>query len=401
MPESAPSDAEVGMSTSRRTFLKRTIAGAVAAKARVPGLAGSSSAAGAISAHASDAGSVPPSDPHEYTRGVGVYPGDPRQDFGPTLVPADSTYRNLARRRPAYHSSSYDYNLTAQLVTDGIKDARLPAWVSASAGFRGQLPKNEREFFLDHNATSTVELRFGPGSVQVRLGGGESVPRVDRVDLLVVAQARGPKPEGLVFSVSVSDDGRAWKEVGSVSGPEPISLAGYPEGFAPAGQLFAPSIALTAPAESRVYRVDCRASNVMDWQIGEVAFFHQNQRVEVAGPYGFTSAWMSAGLGEEWVYVDLGPGCEFDRVKLYWIARAAEGSLQVSDDAQSWKDVPRAPAIDGPHGRREAGRARAWKIFAGAYEAARVAVRLHPERSRGVRARRIRGAAETPASVAK
>ena len=331
------------MSTSRRTFLKRTLAGAVAAKARVPGLASGSSAAGAISRYENAAGSATSSDPQEYTRGVGVYPGDPRQDFGPTLVPDYSTYRNLALRRPAYHSSSYDYNLTAQLVTDGIKDTHLPAWVSASAGFRGELPKTDREFFLDHNATSNVEIRFGPASAEVRLGGGGSVPPVDRIDLLVVAQARGGKPEGLVFSASASDDGRAWKELGSVFKPEPASLVGYPPGFAQAGQLFAPSIPFSAPTQSRTYRVDCRGANVMEWQIGEVAFFHQNQRVEIGGPYSFTSAWMSAGLGEEWVYVDLGVGCEFDRVKLYWIARAAEGSLQVSDDAQSWKDVGALP----------------------------------------------------------
>ena len=36
-----------------------------------------------------------------FTRGVGVYPGDPAQDFAPTLA-ADSTYRNIALRRPAY-----------------------------------------------------------------------------------------------------------------------------------------------------------------------------------------------------------------------------------------------------------------------------------------------------------
>ena len=57
----------------------------------------------------------------EYTRGVGVYPGDPREDFSPVMRVDSSTYRNLALRRPAYHSSSYDYNLTAQVVTDGIK----------------------------------------------------------------------------------------------------------------------------------------------------------------------------------------------------------------------------------------------------------------------------------------
>ena len=329
----------MGMETTRRAFLTRTIAGVVAAKTGVPALAGGSVAAEAIAAHENQDGPASPSDATEYTRGIGIYPGDPREDFGPTLEPSDSTYRNLALRRPAYHSSSYDYNLTAQLVTDGIKHSRLPAWVSASAGFRGELPKNEREFFLDHNATSDVEIRFGPASAEVRLGGDESVPQVDRVDLLVVAEARGAKPEALAFSVSVSDDGRAWKDVGNAAGPEPASLAALPPGFAQAGHLFAPSIKLQAPVASRIYRVECRASNVMSWQICEVAFFHQNQRVEIGGPYDFTSAWMSAGLGEEWVYVDLGASFDFDRVKLYWIARAAEGSLQVSDDAQSWKDI--------------------------------------------------------------
>ncbi len=34
------------------------------------------------------------------TRGVGVYPGDPQEDFAPVLVPDTTTYRNLALRRP-------------------------------------------------------------------------------------------------------------------------------------------------------------------------------------------------------------------------------------------------------------------------------------------------------------
>ena len=316
--------------------------GLAAVKTGLPEVASSSPKPEAVSADGDDAEVVPPSGGQVYSRGVGVYPGDPSQYFGPTLIEDGSTYRNLALRRPAYHSSSYDYNLTAQLVTDGIIHSHLPTWVSTSAGFRGQLSKVEREFFLDHNPTSTVELRFGPASVQVQLGGG-SVPKVDRVELLVGAQSRGPKPEGLTFAVSVSDDGRAWKEAGKVSGPEAIPLTGYPEGFAQPGQLFAPSIPFSAPVESRNYRVDCRAANVTDWQIGEVAFFYQNQRVEIGGPYDFTSAWMSAGLGEEWVYVDLGAVCEFDRVKLYWVARAAQGSLLVSDDAQSWREVRALP----------------------------------------------------------
>jgi Exo-beta-D-glucosaminidase Ig-fold domain len=60
------------------------------------------------------------------TRGVGIYLGDPSEDFAPLLVRDATTYWNLALHRPAFHSSSYDYNLTAQLVTAGIKDTKLP-----------------------------------------------------------------------------------------------------------------------------------------------------------------------------------------------------------------------------------------------------------------------------------
>jgi hypothetical protein len=35
-------------------------------------------------------------------------------------VTDNEKYRNPARLRPAWNSSSYDYNLTDQLVTDGI-----------------------------------------------------------------------------------------------------------------------------------------------------------------------------------------------------------------------------------------------------------------------------------------
>jgi hypothetical protein len=85
----------------------------------------------------------------------------------------------------------------------------------------------------------------------------------------------------------------------------------------------------------------------MAWQLGQVIFYHGKERVEVGGPYNFTSGWKSAGMDEEWVYVDLGTRCEFDHVKLYWIARAVEGAVQVSDDAQDWRDVVALPGGTG------------------------------------------------------
>jgi len=45
--------------------------------------------------------------------------------MGPTLtVDSGRNYRNLALHRPAYQSSAYDYNLTAQLITDASKKPR-------------------------------------------------------------------------------------------------------------------------------------------------------------------------------------------------------------------------------------------------------------------------------------
>ncbi len=347
------------MSASRRTFLKSVIVSAGTAWAELRSNATASdgsAAAGLLSGNNSQLrpGAAPQTDASNYTRGVGVYPGDPREDFSPTLVEDLSTYRNLALLRPAYNSSSYDYNLTAQLVTDGIKHTHLPRWVRTAASLRGQLPKNEREFFLDHNPTSVVELRGPRPYVQVQLGGGRSVPEIDRVDLRAVVTGRNFKPAELSFAVSVSDDGREWRPAGNVTSPEPARVSGYPQGFARSGQLFLPSIPLSAVSQSRFYRIEFGIASAppfefgTQWEIGELAFFRNDQRVEVGGPYDFTSAWMSGGLGEEWVSVDLGARCTFDRVVLHWIARAAEGSLQASDDAESWQEIQPLPGGTGP-----------------------------------------------------
>jgi len=340
---------ETQLPTSRRGFLKKSaIVSASAALEAFPALAAplndlaaanSKAIPGEDSQAAAPAGSAT-----EFTRGVGVYPGDPREDFSPELVLDKLTYRNLALLRPAYHSSSYDYNLTAQLTTDGIKDTNLPAWVATSTSSRGALPKTERELVLDHSRTNSVEI-FGPlATLQVQLGGGASVPEVDRIDLVVVPQF-ATTSSTLSFTVSVSEDGRNWENVGTVSDPQPVSVEGYPRDFARPGQLFIPSISLSRACRSRFYQVEFAVSNTpaqtryMQWRVGEIEFFNHDQRVQIGGPYSFTSAWMSGGLGEEWVYVDLGALCEFDRVKLYWIARAAECSIQVSADAESWHDL--------------------------------------------------------------
>ena len=68
------------------------------------------------------------------TRGIGVYPGNPNEYFGPQLIRGGSELRNVALFRAARHSSSFDNDYTAQLVTDGVVSAEhVCSWKSAGS----------------------------------------------------------------------------------------------------------------------------------------------------------------------------------------------------------------------------------------------------------------------------
>jgi hypothetical protein len=337
------------MSTSRRDFLKTTIiAGAGAVLPPVTALAASGDAP---SLQAASTAPLDTDSAAGYTRGLGIYPGAPGADFSPTLVIDNSTYRNLALLRPAYHSSAYDYNLTAQLVTDGIKDTHLPSWIAVTLNEFETLPINERESPVNHWEGVPLQLSGARPSVEIQLG-GEAPPAIDRIDVFVVVPEQLPA-DSMTFTISVSDDGHKWQQMGTATAPSPVSPANYPPELVRMARLYNPSIRLQQVCRSRYYKVDLSAANAPDsqftslWGLGQVAFFRSDQRVQIGGPYFFTSAWMSAGSGEEWVYVDLGAQCTFDRVSLYWIARAAEGSIQISDDAQNWRDLQPLPAQSG------------------------------------------------------
>jgi hypothetical protein len=260
----------------------------------------------------------------DYTRGVGVYPGDPRAYVGPEMRLDNTNYRNLAFHRPAWHSSSYDYNLTAQLVTDGIRDPKLPRWVAVSTSQHGLLKKNEREWLLDGNWVTGVDLRGSSVWVQIELGGGETPPEVDRVD--VEGSVQGPQPDNQNWSCTVlgSEDARAWRRIGIVSGMA-----------RPSGELRA-TIDLVGAVRHRMYRLQLDTGRQARWNVGEVRLYRRSMPLRIAGPWNFSSSWMAESAGEQWVSVDLGADCSFDRAVLAWVRRPKAGMIQISPDAKSW-----------------------------------------------------------------
>jgi hypothetical protein len=73
-----------------------------------------------------------------------------------------------------------------------------------------------------------------------------------------------------------------------------------------------------------------------DWEVVEVRFHGNGKRLRVGGPFEFESAWRSAGLGEEWVAVDLGAEAKVDGVALHWLYAAGAGEVETSRDGTSW-----------------------------------------------------------------
>ena len=214
------------------------------------------------------------------TRGIGVYPGDPKEYMGPKLTVDSGAYRNLALHRPAYQSSAYDYNLTAQLITDGIKETALPQWIATSTSDSGELIKTERELFLDGNVTSSVTVKGDHPWVEFDMNGGGEAPELDRIDLYL-RKIYGPPPTGSwAYAVMGSDDHVTWTELGTASG------ATWPNMNEP-GPSFKQTIPFTTPSRSRYYRLQLSADSVHSWGVAELVLFDREQEVRIAGPEHF------------------------------------------------------------------------------------------------------------------
>lgn len=266
----------------------------------------------------------------QFTRGLGVYPGEPSQYDGPTLAPDATSYRNLALHRPAYQSSAFDYNLTAQLVTDGIVSHELPQWIDASTNSRPAVSKSERNFLIDGNLATSLRGDGAHPWVELDVMGGGSVPTIDKMQVWLRTIEAPATKDGWSITIEGSDDRAHWSTVGSYHGDRF-------HGNKIDDLAFKVPVNFTAPAHFRSYRFSFAGEGVAAWDMTQVDTYNAGKEVFLGR--NFSSAWMSEGVGPEWVSVDLGARCHFDRVVLDWISRPGSGALQISDDGKEWKTL--------------------------------------------------------------
>lgn len=291
-----------------------------------------------------------------YTRGIGVYPGSPQEDFSPELLPDEDQYRNLALLRATYQSSAYDYNLTSQLLTDGIVTDRAPQYFDLQTA-EGSVPKREREWMIDGGPYSRNTVRGEEAFFLFSMHNyNKTISRAIVTGTLIYddKSAQG----GYEMTWEASNDGTTWTvlAVNKGAGLPGKARSGRVEVNDPNKQTGTVSMPMrrleetfdfTNTAAYASYRIRLRMKGAYEWTFHEVEFSNADGVVDLKSSQFFTSAWMSATAGEEWVSVDLGSHSEFDKVILHWVNKAVEGRIQTSDDAQTWTDAAPLPGGEG------------------------------------------------------
>ena len=253
------------------------------------------------------------------TLGIGVYPGDPAENFSPTLRKGDG-YRNIALLRAARHSSSADYNQTAQLLTDGLIADGPATWVEV---FRGgePVPGFEGGFLTDQNHAG---INCAGPEVDFELVFHGFVPVADRI----LVATGGDRNQKTVLTVEGKAEDGTWKPVGTAR-------------VRPAeNKMFIHPCEFSVPVNGAFSAYKLHFKDAPDYfPVNEVLFFKDDALVDVLTNARFVSTWKSAGGEEEWVSIDLGEPSTFDKMRFAWINGPKKATVQASRDGKAWKDV--------------------------------------------------------------
>ena len=279
-----------------------------------------------------------------YNLPPGQYPGDESENFAPVMKPARQQERNLALHRASWHSSSYDYNLTAQLITDGIRDTVMPWYLIAATSDEDPLHKRVREMLTDDNPVTTVNIKGQQVWVQMGLLGRKTLPQVDGI--LVKVPLRGIYHGQKGFwqcQVSGSNDGNQWVPLGKKKGTGSL----VDTTVFPLGNIFQPYITFKKNVTYKYYRVYLQSPMMQEWNIGEFILYHDRKPMNIKTSLHFTSAWMSKDSRPQWLLTDLGAIATVDSITLHWIRPAMAGKIEISNDQKTWKEIATFSSVIG------------------------------------------------------
>jgi len=187
---------------------------------------------------------------------------------------------NLALFHPAYHSSSIDYNVTAQLAVDGIVETEPACWVEICGNDGIPISKREHDIPLDPRPWTSVTVDGPTAELSLRTHG--FTEPVNRVVMTLVAHF----PQGVwnvPYSASLScpDAEGQWSVVKEFKGrytdwqltcewqaPQPV-----------------------APEAWR-FVIDAPGAESIEWQ--SWCFYRDGNRLPMLTSEHFHSAWVSS-----------------------------------------------------------------------------------------------------------
>ena len=280
-------------------------------------------------------------------RPIGQYPGNPSEYYGPTMIADNSkSSRNLALFSTVYQSSSWDYNLTSQLLTDGIVDEKSPVWLNVTTP-EGPLPPHKREACIDGNEWTNNILMGDNTWIQYDWEGMGF--DADEIEMMCSMAYHENAPTGFVLRLLTSRDGKYWVLADEWKGDDlPGTASGRRVHSDPnknSGDDLLPTRNIDHTFHTRGthishMRLEFVTPAAVHWTITELKIRKNNERVQGVLPSEhFSSAWRSLGSHDEWVTVDLGANAAIDQVKIHWVEKAPLYNLRVSNDNQNWQAI--------------------------------------------------------------
>ena len=288
---------------------------------------------------------------------------------------------NIALNKAVYASSSYDYNLTAQLVTDGVVEAGEPVWLRVSTA-EGELPRREKEWTVDAGPYSNNRLDGEANFLEYEWSGQRFSAGCVRVRGYVVYQEPA---KGWSITCMTGDSGSEMNQVGFAGGSGLPGTKRYPEVITDPNKqtesITRPSreldleIPLKGASDFNHFKIDFNMDGALFWVIYAVDFSTEQKfgRSSDTGPYDskesrgfnvlpsevYSSVWMSADDKPQWIRIDLGTKMKFREIRLDWIHKAESGCIEISDDAKNWRKVADLPQTDSlTYSIKAAGNAR-------------------------------------------